>query len=379
VEDSPTILTAPRGARRPPEFGAGPGGGGRGFVAVLLLVTLGALLVVGLFNGVLDPYGTLGTRVFPTAVESDQGVKVQLADRLRMAPQLIILGSSRGMKAEPSYLQARTGLPGFNAAVSGGMPWDSWAFANFLHDRFPHTRQRYLWFLDVESFRKAPIDSSLLNVPALSRYLPTGLRRSTRLTGLPWLFSWRTAALSWRVLRAELSGKVAKQSPPALAGGGEITAADGSVFAPDGFRLIDYHDRRRARGVTLARELAGSIAEYGGIFRSYGHLDPLATSYFEKTLRRMNAWGATPVIVLTPYQPRLLAALKAVGWDARHRQVLAYLEGLRARFHFTLLDMTSVGSFGGSPNGFYDGVHMLVPNMRRLLDAILAKSDGTLR
>jgi hypothetical protein len=345
---------------------------------VLLLVALGTVALVGLFNGLLDPYGTLGTGLFPTAVESDQGVKVRLADQLRVPPRLVILGSSRAMKAEPSFLQAKTGLPGFNAAVSGGMPWDSWAFANFLHDRFPHTRQRYLWFLDVESFRSVPIDSSLLNVPALSRYLKTGVRRSARLSGLSQLFSWSTAVPSWRVLEAELSGTAAKQAQaPATATQG-VTASDGSVFASDGFRSIDYHDRRLARGITLAKELPATIKQYVGIYEGYDHLDPRAKSFFVQTLQRMNSWGTTPVIVLTPYQARVLAALKGVGWDARHRQVLAYLAALQARYHFILLDMTSVASFAGQPNGFSDGVHLLVPNMRRLLITVLARSGGVL-
>jgi hypothetical protein len=382
VDRSPSILDAVRGAKRPPEIAAGSGRGGRRFVVALLLTAFVVVAVIGLFNGVIDPLGTLGTRLFPTVIESDQGVKVQLADRLPVAPQLIILGSSRAMKAQPSFLQARTGLPGFNAAVSNGKPWDSWAFANFLHDRFPQTRQRYLWFVDIESFRPTPIDSSLLNVPALSQYLSGGLRQKARLTGLPWLFSWQTALDSWRVLHAELSGAVARQQQASAAAAASVrgtTAFAGSVYTADGFRLIDYHDRARAHGLTLAKALPGSIAEYVRIYGGYRHLDPLATSFFQRTLQRMNSWGATPVIVLTPYQPRLLAALKGAGWDARHRQVLAYLRALQAHYRFVVLDMTTVESFGGSPGGFYDGVHMLVPNMHRLLDAVLARSGNALR
>jgi hypothetical protein len=83
--------------------------------------------------------------------------------------------------------------------------------------------------------------------------------------------------------------------------------------------------------------------------------------------------------VLTPYQPRLLTALKRVGWNARHRQVLAYLHLLQGRYQFVVLDLSTVASFGGNPDGFYDGVHMLVPNMQRLLTAVLARSGAALR
>ena len=380
MDPTPTILNATRGTRRPPEIGAEPGTGSRGFVSVVLVMALLVVSAVGAFNGILDPFGTLGTHLFPTVIESDQGLKVQLADRLPLAPQLIILGSSRAMKAQPSYLRSRLDLPGFNAAVSNAMPWDSWAFATFLHDRFPGTRQRYLWFVDVESFRALPIDSALLNVPVLSQYLSSGLRAKTRLAGLAALLSWATATDSWRVLNAELSGAVARQRQESAAASVRGTTAFGSsVFTADGFRLVDYHDRARAHGLTLAKALPGTIAEYVGIYKGYKHLDPRAVSFVERTIKRMNAWGATPVVVLTPYQPRLLTALKRVGWNARHRQVLAYLHLLQERYRFVVLDMSTVASFGGNPDGFYDGVHMLVPNMQRLLTAVLARSGVALR
>src|SRR4051794_4111026 len=72
---------------------------------------------------------------------SDRTIKWCLAERLAVAPRLIVLGSSRAMKIDPAYLRSKSGLPGFNAGVSGAGLIDVWALANFLHDRFPVRRQ----------------------------------------------------------------------------------------------------------------------------------------------------------------------------------------------------------------------------------------------
>jgi hypothetical protein len=72
------------------------------------------------------------------------------------------------------------------------------------------------------------------------------------------------------------------------------------------------------------------------------------------------------------------AVLGPLGWNVRHRQVLAYLDALSKRYRFTVLDMTSLSSFGGSPRLFYDGFHLTIPNMHRLLDTLIRKERRAL-
>jgi hypothetical protein len=110
----------------------------------------------------------------------------------------------------------------------------------------------------------------------------------------------------------------------------------------------------------------------------YPRLSPSAESYFERTLAKMDAWGYPPVLVLSPIHPTLRKALGPLGWDERHRQVVAYIESLRRREEFTFFDMTSLSSFGGSPNLFYDGMHMTLPNVHRFLDVLLRKAGRAL-
>jgi hypothetical protein len=376
-----TIETATRGMRTPPEMHLQPGKHARGYVTVLLACSLGLMAVVAVFNALVDPFGTVGTGLLPTAIWSDRTVKVGLIGDLKTPPQLIVLGSSRAMKIQPRFLQRKTGLPGFNAAVSAGGPADAWAFVNLLHDRFPDAPPHYLWLFDVEALHPTTLDPALTRQPQLAPYFSASTRQEANIQGLTWLFSWDTFWTSWRSLRAHLSHKDQTQNKPqatrTTAAGKPRTVAQ---FAPDGFRRWDFHDALLAKGHTLVHELPGTIRDYSHTYRAlYPHLDPTAEQYVEKTLALMNSLGATPVIVLSPYQPQVLAALRPLGWDTRHRQVLQFFQSMKARYRFVLLDMTQLASFHGSPTDFYDGVHMRLGNMHRFLTTVLAQSGSALR
>lgn len=360
------IEHAPRESHSAPTIDAGPGESHRRFlVALLAALGLGLGLVAG-FNALVDPYGKLGTGVFPTATFSDRRVKVKLIGRLKVPPRLIILGSSRAMKAEPGYLQAKTGLPGFNAGVTSGKPEDAWAFANLLHDRFPGTRQSYLWLLDIEAFRSLEIDPDLRSTPELSRYLPASIRAGSTSATLESLVSWYTAEDSWAVVKGKIDGKK------------PLGSAD---FAADGFRSKDFHDLIRASGTSFKDQLDATITQWVATYAVYKQLGQRSRQYFQQTVAAMNRWGATPVIVLPPMQPRLLARIRPLGWDQRHRQVLAYLRGLQASgsYRFRLIDDSEISAFGGTATDFYDGVHMTTPNMRRLLDQVVARDGDALQ
>ena len=179
------------------------------------------------------------------------------------------------------------------------------------------------------------------------------------------MLSWKAARASIKVLRAEIAGQ-------------GIPLRD-AVFTNNGYRSLDVHDIARAHGSTLAAQLRASEALYSWVYRSiYPRLSRAEEGYFERTLAKMNAWGYPPVIVLSPIHPALRKVLGPLGWTVRHRQVLAYVDSLKARHPFTFMDMTSLSSFGGSPNLFYDGMHLTLPNVHRLLDAILRRAAGAL-
>jgi hypothetical protein len=334
------------------------------------VVTL--LATVGAFSAVIDPYGFVGSAVFPTAILSDRATKACLAERLTAPPQLVVYGSSRAMKIDPAYLSHLTGETSFNAAVSSATPADAWAFANFLHDRFPGTRTRVLWLLDVESFRARPLDPGLFETPALARYFSASARVRATLASFWSLLSWKTAQDAFRVATSS-SASAATRVPCTYRTNGV------TEYTPSGLRQWDFHDVAQARGASLSSGIGQSISQYRRIYaRGYAGLTQPARHWFERTLAAMHAWGARPVIVLTPVQPKLLRVIGPLGWQRRHDDVLRYLRRLARRIPFALLDASRIGSFGGSRRAFYDGVHMTAPNARRLVTWAVRASHGQL-
>ncbi len=103
-------------------------------------------------------------------------------------------------------------------------------------------------------------------------------------------------------------------------------------------------------------------------------LDRRSITYFEKTLDLLDRLGRRPVIVFMPLHPDLLAAVRRLGWEERHREVLAYLEDMRRTYEFTVLDLSDLESVGGDPDAFYDGFHMRRSNARRVLDAVVRRA-----
>jgi hypothetical protein len=358
----PELETAPRKLGRPAiEHDAGRP---RRFVIALLVTAAAVLLAVLAFDAAVDPWGQLGTDLFPSLIPTDRPVKAKLVDRLAAPPQLIVFGSSRALKIDPAYLQQKLGQRGFNAGVSDGEPEDAWAFLNLIHSRFPNARPHFLYMLDVEAFRGTP-DPGVLDTSQLARYVPAGQRWSARLHGVLPLLSWKGLHASARVFRKSVVGNG--------------IPLRNTVFAANGFRATDIHDIARARGSSLAEQLRASEGLYSWVYRTlYHRLSPTQESYFERTLAKMDAWGAPPVIVLTPIHPQMRKVLGPLGWNVRYRQVRAYLRALSTRYRFTVLDMTSISSFGGSPRLFYDGFHLTIPNMHRLLDTLVRKERSAL-
>lgn len=266
------------------------------------------------------------------------------------APQLVIYGGSRAEKAQPAYLEALTGIPGFNASVMSCRPSDVLALASYLHERAPRLRQFPVWILSMETFRDAGFfQGELLSMPELLRELPADL-----LTGIT----------------------PVDPIPYSLPAG--LTCSDGTVWAPDGYLRVSRYEVMLHQGVSREKLMATRLKIYVDRYLDWGPLSSRATQVVEATIARMNQWRWRPVIVLPPYHPYLLAAIRPLGWDARHRAVLAYLAELQTRYDLVVVDLSDIRSFGGSVSGFYDGVHGGAFLMRQVLRAVVERSDRAL-
>ena len=153
-------------------------------------------------------------------------------------------------------------------------------------------------------------------------------------------------------------------------------------YARDGLLLWNTYDRYFEIGGTLDKSLDRYIAktvqrQKDADKRSAGR--SRAREYFEKTLRLLNDHGTTPVIVVMPVHPRVLAALREAGRVRRPAPFPAYLHGLEKRYRLKVVDLTELSSFGGDPDGFYDGVHITQENSDRVIDALVERAGDVLR
>lgn len=315
-------------------------------VGVALGVVALAVVVVAVRPGLRTEVRTApGLDGKPIWTLSDRAIKASLIMRMPAAPQVVVLGGSRALRFQPSYILRRTGLTAFNAAVPHATPVDEWAYVNLFHQRFPHARFRFLWIIHVDEFDMFMAGPVLLEDPLLSQYLPS----------------------EFITHRLDQLGKSAA----------EILLADAGrphVIAPDGFMIWDSISAAAHNGSTLAQRIAQTTRVHRYFYRRVPpRLDALARDYFVKTLTLMDDMGATPVIVLAPLQPTFYRSIYSYGWEARHVLVLDYLHMLQRHFRFRLLDFSRLSSVGGSPREFYDGIHMKPATTRHVVDGILKR------
>ncbi len=351
----------------PPEMDEAQGRRAFWFVLVLLAVTAPAMAGVVTLNVVADPYGTVGTRFFPTVTASDRTVKADKIEELKEPPELVVLGSSRSMRYEPSYLEEKTGLRTFNAGVNGiGGIADAWAMTQFIHETWPDARPAYLWFIDVESYVPFEIGVRTAGEPRLARFVDQASagEGARRLATAVWenrstMCSLATAWESGRLLLFRKKAKV------------EQTKYRKRILDDGALKQRRWSEREWKRRWVDSRERYTEL--YATI---YERMDPRTEEYFEKTLEFMNEQGAAPLVVLTPINPKLRRILVPLGWNERHEQVTAYIEAQQSVYDLTFLDMTDPTVFGFDPTQWYDGVHMTAINTRPAIDHVLEQTGG---
>ena len=104
-----------------------------------------------------------------------------------------------------------------------------------------------------------------------------------------------------------------------------------------------------------------------------------ARGYFEQAVADMNRFGDEPVIVLGPVHPAYREAMGGAAYDRLNDELTRYLDSLHGRLRFTVVDRRDLASFGGSENEFYDGIHLHVANMRKMLASVVQEAGPALQ
>ena len=333
------------------------------FVRWLLAATLVAVGVVAAFNWFVDPTGVTGrsTRWLVAENSEVRSAKLDLYEETLVdggEPEVVLVGSSRTMKFDPTVVERLTGEPAFNAAVSGGVPRDAWLFVKLIEERQGSTFPHLVWGLDADAFRDKQLRDGLSTDPRMSRFVSRGERIVTRVASAGTLTELQTLKAA---IRSVANDGSAGQEPRE------------ARFSDRGMQLWSLPlGKTKAFRETLIRR---QVAMYAGfIFErdSYDGIEAEPLEEFTDAIRIANEHGDVPTIFLTPYHPLAEDLLDRYGMDERVAEVRAKLEQLQrdGDVEFRFVDLSDLASFDGDATQFYDGIHMTPTNTTRVLERL---------
>jgi hypothetical protein len=265
----------------------------------------------------------------------DRLTKLDLIEKLKQPPQILILGSSRARVAMPATVETLTGRSAFNAGVHGGKASDEYVFTRLLAQRFPQAKTAYVIFIDV-GIAVPGVDPEMADEP-----------------------------LARPFLGPDASSK-------------KSTCVPNGFYAPDGGLAYSPGLDAAQREERVKQELPQALAGIPADSRDVKPVDPARTVYFRRMLGFMNARGATPVIVLNPIYPAVLAAHRKYGFPQR-RAAGVYLAQLHKRYRFVLLDLEDIRRWGGKASDFWSVDHVDRANMNRMLAYIVRHAGAELK
>jgi hypothetical protein len=266
--------------------------------------------------------------------QGDRLTKLTLIEQLTYNPHLLVLGSSRSRVAMPKVVQSLTGRTTFNAGVRGGSSADEYVFTRLLANHFPSRTRAYLIFVDV-GIAGDGVNPELADEPLARPYL----------------------------------GKDATHQ--------QSTCHVTDTYTADGgIRRSGENAAARARG--RAKSVPAALSNITAAKEHRTRIDPANTKYFQRLLGFVNAHGATPVVVLNPIYPSVLAKLRHYGFPKR-RAAAVYLRWLHKRYRFRVVDGEDIRKWGGRTSDFINVDHIDRANMRRLLRYVIAHTGRILR
>jgi hypothetical protein len=330
------------------------------YAAGALLAMLVILAAIFALNAIVDPFSLIGTRLLPSAIENDRTTKLDLIDKLKASPQVVVLGSSRSRQAQPSYIDKLTGLKtGFNAGVTGGTAADAWVMIRRIGARFPEGKRAYIWFLDYKLATDG-LNPQLAQDPRAGPYLGNkGVGFSLADVGT--YIGFQATKSSYRVLKACVEGHCH----------GDIHYNPDGSLTKASQRVLPEH------ATSLKLAVKQHLAD---IRRQPPTLPPYTKKqflYFDQALAWMNAHRATPVIVLNPIYPSVYRLMHERHYR-REQQALAELHRLQKRFHFVVVDCSDIRRWHGKAKWFNNATHVNGQNMRLMLRYIVKHSHGAL-
>jgi hypothetical protein len=267
-----------------------------------------------------------------------------MIERLRTAPQILILGSSSAREIEPRAITRATGKSAFNASVSAGIPRDALAFARFTADSVAGDVETIVYAVDVEAFRTEGDFATINKVPELHRYARTAPATTrdhiaTTRTRIQELLSYSTLKASVTTLRAAV-----RDAAPGVTG----DSAD-DVIAADGFRVTSPFADRAVDVEFQIRNQAEAYEDWLYKGRQFTALDSDEVAAFTALARDAHRRKQRLLVILMPTAELLRDRLDDKGRRDRVADVRASVD---------IADLADLDEYDGTRVVTYDGVHM---------------------
>lgn len=317
---------------------------------------MGVCAIVALWSlhVVADPYGEFGTGLYLPLTPSPLDEKLLLIDDLPQHPHTVVIGSSRAHMFSPQDVENRTGKPAFNFALMLVHPHDMARIVDYLIASQPSVKEI---ILSVETTSLGFYQERRPETQNYERLEADGLRKNL---AFPLL------------LRDTFSGTRLRDDLRVL----QLSHVTGYPIAryatrADGLTLEVRDERLLATGkLNLSKEVAGDVRklernDIGNDTSNSREMAALVTS-----IRKALEHDITVRAFISPFHPTIIDTFAMTeGFQRLHRAGLDAITGLCGQ-EMHAFDFLDPASFGGEPDGFYDGWHMRATNTRPLIDAL---------
>jgi hypothetical protein len=319
---------------------------------------------------VVDPRGYFGEALFSPVIPSPRVIKAELLGAyLKLRPVTgLVVGSSRTMMLDPRMLDPLLGASFFNAGVYMGKPEDFLAFYRLAGTRGAHLKCMVIGIDDSSLNDVDSFDPDLVaSYPLISELEPWRKFPLVKIFHLLRLYKDSMSSAGFREIRESLAGRTSgrlKHYPPQA-----VEFDSLSYYQKDG-ALLQVRPDEFKRNSTYETFLMEQLLKMT-------RLSPRRMADLETLLSEMKRDHVRGVIFITAYHPAFLKEIRenASAWH-HHMEAVAYLESLRERFGFPVLDFTDPATFGARPDKWKDVVHFGGDESRKVVERLALAMGG---
>jgi hypothetical protein len=336
-----------------------PAAGGKAFAVTAVLLALAGLAAAAATNILVDPRGEFPPDLFRPIVADTTAASLARFQERQGPLETLVLGSSRASLLPP-------GPGGFNFAIQGGGLQDDRLVYEYVRANGPAPRRVVLGLdsfqLTARDLRDIGIRRSATAPEIMGEPLDVGGWASRVMETLAYDYALDSAR---DVYLTATSGF----DDPFM----EIAADGRTAWATD-------QELRDAGTFDLAPRLERSWRVHiGPRYPDDAVVDAAAVAEARSLIEEIRGDGVEVDVVLLPFHPEMMPHLEATPsfgpLQAAARQI--GLDACGPGVSFSFYDFTELSSFGGVPDGFYDGYHM-APENSDLVAARMAAGEGDL-